>query len=109
MSHLLQWLGQRVTLNTLQLEVGSDVQHTVVHEIFVSNGLLVAVVVAGRTVSAVKQIEGVVIDIVGRCRGQSELNGVEVGDHENGLVALVDRSVAFVGDEGHGSQRQTLR
>jgi hypothetical protein len=38
-----------------------------------------------------------VIDKVGGCGGESELDGVEV--IEDGLVAAVDRAMAFIGDD----------
>jgi hypothetical protein len=74
-------------LDTLKLEVGLGVQYAVVDQIAVRDGLLIAVVVAGQTVAAVEQLEGVVVDVVRGRGGESELDGVEV--IEEGLVALV--------------------
>jgi hypothetical protein len=89
--HLPQRFGERFALHALELETGLGIQHPVVDQIAVLDGLLVAVVVGRETVAAVEQLEGVVVDVVGGGGGETELDGVEMV--ENGLVPLVDGAV----------------
>ncbi|MNV88128.1 hypothetical protein D3C71_1823060 [compost metagenome] len=84
-------------MDALHLEIGLRVQHAVVHQVLVGDGVLVAVVVAWSAVAAVEQFKGVVVDVVGWRGSQAKLNGIKVV--KDGLVALVDGSVTFVGHD----------
>lgn len=84
-------------MNAFELEIGLCVQHPVIDQVVVGNGLFVAVVVAGGAVAAVELGKGVVVDVVGGRGGKAELDGVEVV--EQGFVALVDGAVAFIRDD----------
>ncbi|MCY1539147.1 hypothetical protein D9M68_747190 [compost metagenome] len=84
-------------MDALKLKIGLCIQHAVVDQVLVGNRLLVAVVVTGRAVTAIKQFKSVVINVVSGGRCQPELDGVEV--IEDGLISLVDRTVAFIGHD----------
>ena len=56
--------------------------------------LLVGVGEAGVVGVAIEELEGVVVDPVRRCRGEAELDGVEIA--EDLLIGVVDAAVAFV-------------
>ena len=67
------------------------------NEVLVSHGFIVTVVETGSVVTAVEELEGVVIEEIGRCGGKAKVNGVEV--IEDGLVAAVNGAMAFVGND----------
>jgi hypothetical protein len=70
-------------LNSLELEISLCIEHAVVDEGLIVDSLFVTVVVRGRAVATIEELKSIVIDIVGWCCGQAQLNGIKVVENCN--------------------------
>lgn len=93
--------------DALYLEVGArGMDGPIRNKVMVGDRFVVAVVEGRQTVGAVEEGERVVVEEIGRRRGQADLQGVEV--LEDCAVARVDGAVALVGeDEIESAGRET--
>lgn len=82
------------------LESGAGhMDRTIGTEVFVPHRLIVAVVKGRAVLEAVKKFEGVVVEEVGRRGCKPEQQGIEMVENPAIALFLVDRTVAFVGND----------